>query len=198
MQKLYFSISEISELIGETSNVLRYWEKEFPILKPKKNRKGNRTYSPKDLTILKSIKKLLRDDMLSVKDAKARLQDEIKRMEAEVEEVQETEAIAEVEASEEIEAIEENQLAEEIEAIEEAEETQLIEDEINEESTNIATIEDEVPIKDEEALIEDEDDDETEEMFDITDSIQDIYINYVEKDEVLSFLDELLKKVKNL
>lgn len=195
MQKLYFSISEISELIGETSNVLRYWEKEFPILKPKKNRKGNRTYSPKDLTILKSIKKLLRDDMLSIKDARARLQDEIKRMEAEAEEV--TEAIADVEAIDQVDAseevdviekvdtIEENELAEEIEAIEEAEETLLIENEINEESTDTDSI-------------EDEDEDEPEEMFDITDSIQDIYSNYVEKDEVLSFLDELLKKVKNL
>lgn len=209
MQKLYFSISEISEQLGETANILRYWEKEFPILKPKKNRKGNRTYSIKDLIILKSIKKLLRDEMLTIKDAKSKLPEEIKIMESEVlaeentnkpeKEIIETEDTTEViddtpDVADEVQdlteqVLEENdEIAEEIEAI--AEEEQY------------ATENTDFPVEESKTALEytseDDDEDEPEEMFDITDSIQDLYNNYVEKDEILSFLDELLKKVKNL
>lgn len=73
MQKLYYSISEVSELIDEEQHILRYWEKEFEQLKPKKNRGGNRIYSDKDIFILKTIKKLLREDKLSLKGAKEQL-----------------------------------------------------------------------------------------------------------------------------
>ncbi|TAL70313.1 MAG: MerR family transcriptional regulator [Bacteroidetes bacterium] len=73
MQKLYHSISEVSELVGEEQHILRYWEKEFDQLKPKKNRGGNRIYSDKDLTLIKLIKKYLRTDKLSLKGAKEQL-----------------------------------------------------------------------------------------------------------------------------
>lgn len=73
MQKLYFSISEISGLVQEEQHILRYWEKEFEQLKPKKNRGGNRTYSQKDLFIVRTIKKLIRDEKLSLKGAKEHL-----------------------------------------------------------------------------------------------------------------------------
>lgn len=70
MKKLYYSIREICELLNEEQHTLRYWEKEFEELKPKKNRGGNRIYSSKDLLIIKLIRKLLRDDKLSLKGAK--------------------------------------------------------------------------------------------------------------------------------
>lgn len=70
MKKLYYSIREICELVNEEQHTLRYWEKEFEELKPKKNRGGNRIYSSKDLLIIKFIKKLLREDKLSLKGAK--------------------------------------------------------------------------------------------------------------------------------
>ena len=70
MQKLYYSISEVSKLIDEEQHILRYWQKEFPQLKPKKNRSGNRVYSDKDLSLLKLIKKILREDKKALKDAK--------------------------------------------------------------------------------------------------------------------------------
>ncbi len=70
MLKLYYSIKEVSELVDEEQHILRYWEKEFSQLKPKKNRGGNRTYSLKDIDMLKYIKKLMRDDKLSLKGAK--------------------------------------------------------------------------------------------------------------------------------
>ena len=49
MKKLYYSISEISKILDEEQYILRYWEKEFDFLKPRKNRAGNRIYSEKDL-----------------------------------------------------------------------------------------------------------------------------------------------------
>ena len=73
MQKLYHSISDISHLIDEEPHILRYWEKEFDILKPRKNRSGNRIYSNKDLTIVKTIKKFLREEKLSLKGAKEKI-----------------------------------------------------------------------------------------------------------------------------
>ncbi len=69
MQKLYYSISEVSEIVGEPPYVLRYWEKEFPPLCPKKNRAGNRIYCEKDLEIIKTIKSLLREQKLSMRGA---------------------------------------------------------------------------------------------------------------------------------
>jgi len=73
MQKLYYSISEICEIVDEEQHILRYWEKEFEYLKPKKNRSGNRIYSEKDLTIIKLIKKLIRENKLSLKGAQEQL-----------------------------------------------------------------------------------------------------------------------------
>lgn len=75
MQKLYYSIGEVAELIDEEPHILRYWEKEFPNLRPKKYRGGKRAYSAKDIAVLKHIKKLLREDMLSLKGARERMRD---------------------------------------------------------------------------------------------------------------------------
>lgn len=71
MAKLYYSIKEVSGLIDEEQYLLRYWEKEFSILKPRKNKAGHRTYSPKDLLICKYLKHLIRDEKLSAKDVKS-------------------------------------------------------------------------------------------------------------------------------
>ena len=73
MQKLYYSISEVSKLVDEEQHILRYWEKEFEELKPKKNRGGNRIYSEKDIIIIRSIKTLLRHNRLSLIGARNQL-----------------------------------------------------------------------------------------------------------------------------
>lgn len=70
MQKLYYSISEISEILGEEQHILRYWEKEFKTLRPRKNSAGNRKYSNKDLEVLKKIKNLIRVEKLTIGLAK--------------------------------------------------------------------------------------------------------------------------------
>jgi len=74
MNKLYYSIREVSQIVGEPQYVLRYWEKEFPLLKPRKNRAGNRIYSEKDIEIVRTIKTLIREQKLSLKGATLELE----------------------------------------------------------------------------------------------------------------------------
>lgn len=73
MGKLYYSISEVSKLIDEEQHILRYWEKEFKQLNPKKNSAGNRKYTKNDIDIIRKIKILLRDEKLSLKGAKEKI-----------------------------------------------------------------------------------------------------------------------------
>jgi DNA-binding transcriptional MerR regulator len=70
IQKLYYSITEISKMVGEEQHVLRYWEREFPQLRPQKNRAGNRVYTHRDLSVLYVIKRLLRQERYTVAGAK--------------------------------------------------------------------------------------------------------------------------------
>lgn len=79
MKKLYYSIGEVSKLIEEEQHILRYWEKEFPQLRPKKNRGGNRSYSKNDLSTLKAIKRLIREEKLPISEAKKRITSLIER-----------------------------------------------------------------------------------------------------------------------
>ena len=71
--KLYYSISEVAEMTGLEPYVLRFWEKEFPLLKPKKNRAGNRSYQQKDIDQINQIKHLLYDEGYTIEGAKSRL-----------------------------------------------------------------------------------------------------------------------------
>jgi DNA-binding transcriptional MerR regulator len=71
--KIYYSISEVSEITGVKPYVLRFWEKEFPHLKPKKNRAGNRSYQLKDIDAINQIKHLLYEDGFTIEGARSRL-----------------------------------------------------------------------------------------------------------------------------
>lgn len=73
--KLYYSISEVCQLTGLEQHVLRYWESEFPQLKPKKNRAGNRAYRAKEIKLIRYIKYLLYDEMYTVQGAKRKIAD---------------------------------------------------------------------------------------------------------------------------
>ena len=57
--KLYRSISEVSEMLDVKPHVLRYWETQFSMLRPKKNRAGNRMYRPEEVRLLLRIRELL-------------------------------------------------------------------------------------------------------------------------------------------
>ena len=63
IQKLYYSISEVSQALGIDQHVLRFWETEFKELAPRKNKAGNRLYKESDLQLLKRIKQLLYEEV---------------------------------------------------------------------------------------------------------------------------------------
>ena len=77
-EKIYFKIGEVCELVGVQAHVLRYWETEFPMLSPQKNRSGQRSYRRRDVEIALRIKELLYDDMYTIAGAKKRLQGEVR------------------------------------------------------------------------------------------------------------------------
>ncbi|MBN2766608.1 MAG: MerR family transcriptional regulator [Paludibacteraceae bacterium] len=73
MEKLYYSISEVSEILGVTQSNLRFWEKEFKQLKPRRNTKGTRFYTQVDIDMLRNIMFLVNDQRLTLEGAKRRL-----------------------------------------------------------------------------------------------------------------------------
>jgi len=73
INKLYYSISEVSTITGLKQYVLRYWETEFTQLKPSKNRAGNRTYRSHDIDVIMGIKSLLYERKYTIKGAKQNL-----------------------------------------------------------------------------------------------------------------------------
>jgi len=74
-EKIYYSISEVSRMAGVKDFVLRFWEKEFPSLKPKKNRAGNRSYQQKDIDMVNRIKHLLYEEGHTIEGARNRLKE---------------------------------------------------------------------------------------------------------------------------
>jgi DNA-binding transcriptional MerR regulator len=69
-QKLYYSITEVAKWFRVNASLLRYWENEFDILKPRKNRKGDRLFRPEDIKNLQVIYYLLRNRKFSLEGAK--------------------------------------------------------------------------------------------------------------------------------
>jgi DNA-binding transcriptional MerR regulator len=75
-QKLFFRIGEVCELIKVQPHVLRYWETEFPMLAPQKNRAGQRVYRRKDVEMVMRIRDLLYEEKFTIAGAKKRLMEE--------------------------------------------------------------------------------------------------------------------------
>jgi DNA-binding transcriptional MerR regulator len=77
-EKIFFKIGEVCDLVGVQAHVLRYWETEFPMLSPQKNRSGQRTYRRRDVEIALRIKELLYDELFTIAGAKKKLQIELR------------------------------------------------------------------------------------------------------------------------
>ncbi|HWP44432.1 MAG TPA: MerR family transcriptional regulator [Blastocatellia bacterium] len=75
-QKLFFRIGEVCELIKVQPHVLRYWETEFPMLSPQKNRAGQRVYRRKDVEMVMRIRDLLYEEKFTIAGAKKKLLEE--------------------------------------------------------------------------------------------------------------------------
>lgn len=73
IKKLYYSIREVSELTGIESHVLRFWEKEFSQLNPRRGRSGNRAYTERNIKIILAIKDLLYAQKYTIQGAVERL-----------------------------------------------------------------------------------------------------------------------------
>jgi DNA-binding transcriptional MerR regulator len=70
IEKLYFSIGEVAEMFDVNTSLIRFWEKEFPQLHPKKNTRGNRVYSKKDIELFKKIHHLVKEKGYTLEGAK--------------------------------------------------------------------------------------------------------------------------------
>ncbi len=77
-EKIYFKIGEVCELLDVQAHVLRYWETEFSMLSPQKNKSGQRSYRRRDVEIALRIKQLLYNEMFTIAGARKKLQQEIK------------------------------------------------------------------------------------------------------------------------
>src|SRR5437870_5634493 len=77
-EKLFFKIGEVCEIAGVQAHVLRYWETEFPMLTPQKNRAGQRTYRRRDVEMALRIKELLYDEQYTIAGAKKKLSTELR------------------------------------------------------------------------------------------------------------------------
>ena len=71
--KKYYSIKEVSEKLGIPESTLRYWEKEFKEISPKKNAKGIRHYTVADIEQIKLVNHLVKEKSLTIKGAKSRM-----------------------------------------------------------------------------------------------------------------------------
>ena len=73
--KKYYSIKEVSEMLEIPESTLRYWEKEFKEISPKKNAKGIRHYTAADIEQIKLVNHLVKEKSLTIKGAKTRMKD---------------------------------------------------------------------------------------------------------------------------
>lgn len=74
-EKRYYSIGEVAEILEVNTSLIRFWEKEFDILNPKRNRKGNRLFTQKDLGNLKLIHHLVKERGFTLEGAKTKLRE---------------------------------------------------------------------------------------------------------------------------
>ena len=79
-EKLFFKIGEVCDIVGVQAHVLRYWETEFPMFSPQKNRAGQRTYRKRDVEIGLRIKELLYEELYTIAGAKKKLTVELRNV----------------------------------------------------------------------------------------------------------------------
>ena len=75
IEKLFYSIGEIAEMLDISASMIRFWEKEFTQLQPRKNSRGNRVYSKKDLELFRKIHHLVKEKGFTLEGAKNALRD---------------------------------------------------------------------------------------------------------------------------
>lgn len=74
-ERLYYNIGEVAQAFGVNTSLIRFWEKEFDALKPKKNAKGNRKFTPQDIKNLELIYHLVKERGFTLEGAKIHLKE---------------------------------------------------------------------------------------------------------------------------
>jgi len=69
IEKIYYSISEVAEMLGVNQSLIRFWDKEFSVIKLQKNKKGNRMFTPDDIRQLRVIYHLVKEKGMTLKGA---------------------------------------------------------------------------------------------------------------------------------
>ena len=75
IEKIFYSIGEVAEIISENQSLIRYWENNFDALKPHKNKKGTRLFTKEDIETIKLIHHLVKERGLTIKGAQQKLKD---------------------------------------------------------------------------------------------------------------------------
>jgi len=75
VEKLYYAIGEVASMFNVNTSLIRFWEKEFDIIKPKKNKKGNRLFTQKDIDNFHIIYHLVKERGMTLKGAKTKLKE---------------------------------------------------------------------------------------------------------------------------
>jgi DNA-binding transcriptional MerR regulator len=75
IEKLYYSISEVADMFEVNNSLIRFWEKEFDIIKPKKNKKGNRMFTKDDIDNFRVIYHLVKERGFTLQGAQQKLKD---------------------------------------------------------------------------------------------------------------------------
>src|SRR5215510_15890454 len=76
IEKLYFSIGEVAEIFSVAPSLIRFWESEFELIKPKKNRKGNRQFTKEDIDNVRTIYHLVKEKGFTLQGAKEMLKND--------------------------------------------------------------------------------------------------------------------------
>lgn len=85
IEKLYYSIGEVSDVVGYEPHVLRYWEEEFDVLNPRKNRAGRRVYTEADIETVERIRRLLKDEKYTIEGARQVIERDERKAEVQAE-----------------------------------------------------------------------------------------------------------------
>ena len=75
VEKLYYTIGEVAEMFNVNTSLIRFWEKEFDVIKPKKNKKGNRLFTKEDIDNFHIIYHLVKERGMTLKGAKKKLKE---------------------------------------------------------------------------------------------------------------------------
>jgi DNA-binding transcriptional MerR regulator len=75
VEKLYYSIGEVAEMFNVNASLIRFWEKEFDVIKPKKNKKGNRFFTKQDIDNIQLIFHLVKEKGLTLNGARKKIRE---------------------------------------------------------------------------------------------------------------------------